>query len=175
MATSAPEPVQQPTASLPPTPGGQIPVSSPVSSPAAPLAASAPGRPAPGPEEPTIGKLVADATGQVSSIVRNEIALAKAEVSVDVKKIGKGGAFLAVAAVTALLSLIYLLHSLAWGFMALGLHGCTAYGIVFGILVLIAAIFGLLGKKALSNVKGKPERTIATTKETIDAVKAAGR
>lgn len=171
MATSAPEPVQQPSASLPPTPGGQTDALSP----AAPMAANPVARPMAGPEEPTIGKLVADATGQLSSIVRNEIALAKTEVSVDVKKAGKGGAFLAVAAVTALLSLIYLLHSLAWGLMALGLHGFAAYAIVFGLLILIAAIFGLLGKKALSNIKGKPERTIATTKETIDAVKAAGR
>ncbi len=160
MATSVPEPAQQPTAALPPTPGGQTPAGSA----AAPLAGHPAARPAFGPEEPTIGKLVADATGQVSSIVRNEIALAKAEVSVDVKRAGKGGAFLAIAAVTALLSLIYLLHSLAWGFMALGLHGCTAYAIVFGLLILVAAIFALLGKKALTTIKGKPERTIATTK-----------
>ncbi len=171
MATAAPEPQQQPTASLPPTPGDQTSVVSP----AAPLAGSPAARPLLGPEEPTIGKLVADATGQVSSIVRNEIALAKAELSVDVKRGGKGVAFLAVAVVVALLSVIYLLHSLAWGFMALGLHGCTAYAIVFGILVVIAVIFGLLGKSALGKVQGKPERTIATTKETIDTVKQAAR
>lgn len=167
MATSAPEPVQQPTTALPPTPGGQTATGSYPAPPAA--------NPPWHPEEPTIGKLVADATGQVSSIVRNEIALAKAEVSVDVKKAGKGAAFLAVAAVTVLLSLIYLLHALAHVFIALGLPGWASYLIVFGLLLLVAAIFGLMGKKALTNIKGKPERTIATTKETIDAVKAAGR
>ncbi|MBK7721069.1 MAG: phage holin family protein [Austwickia sp.] len=154
MATSAPEPVQQPTVSLPPLPGASG---------------------APAADEPTIGKLVADATSQLSSIVRNEIALAKTEVSVDVKKIGKGGAFLAVAAVTAVFSLIYLLHSLAWVFMALGLPGWAGYGIVFLLLIITAAVFGLLGKNALAKVQGKPERTIASTKETIETVKAAGR
>lgn len=171
MAMSASEPVQQPTASLPPTPGEQTPATSP----AAPLAATATARPALGPQEPSIGKLVADATGQLSSIVRNEIALAKAEVSVDAKKIGKGAALFAIAAVTALLSLIYLLHSLAWGLMQLGLFGWAAYAIVFGILIIVAAICALLGKKALSNVRGVPERTIATTKQTIETVKTAGR
>lgn len=171
MATSAPEPVQQPAASLPPTPGEPTPAI-----PSAASAAVVPGGPATlGPQEPSIGRLVADATSQVSSIVRNEIALAKAEVSVDAKKIGKGGALLAVAAITALFSLIYLLHALAWGLMALGLYGWASYAIVFALLILVTVICGVMGKKALSNVKGKPERTIATTKEAIETVKGAGR
>ena len=64
-------------------------------------------------EEPTIGRLVHDALGDVSSLVRNEIALAKAEVSMDVKKAGRGGAMLAAAAVMALFGVTFLLHTIA--------------------------------------------------------------
>ena len=54
-------------------------------------------------DERTIGQLVADATHDVSTIVRNEIALAKAEITTDAKAAGKGAGMLAAAAFLALL------------------------------------------------------------------------
>lgn len=124
-------------------------------------------------EEPTIGRLVADATRDVSSIMRNEIALAKTEVMGDVKKAGKGGGFFAAAAAFALLGLIFLLHTIAQALIAIGLAAWLSYLIVTLLLFAGAALFALLGKSAVSKIKGKPERTIQTTKETIDAVKAS--
>lgn len=171
MTTSAPETGPVPSGGPPTKLGGQPQVISPTS----PLTGSPAAGPQSGPQEPTIGKLVADTTAHLSTIVRDEIALAKAEVSVDVKRVGKGSGFLAVAAVTAVFALIFLLHSLAWGINALGLQAWAGYAIVFGLLVLFALIFALLGKRALGKVQGKPERTIATTKETIDTLKRAGR
>ena len=53
--------------------------------------------------ERTIGQLVADATHDVSTIVRSEIALAKAEVAADAKKAGAGAGMFAAAAFVALL------------------------------------------------------------------------
>ncbi len=123
-------------------------------------------------EEPTIGRLVHDALGDVSSLVRNEIALAKAEVSMDVKKAGRGGAMLAAAAVMALFGVTFLLHTIAIA-IAEFLPLWAGYLIVTGVLLLVAGILALVGKNALQAVKGKPERTIATSRETIEAVKSA--
>ena len=53
--------------------------------------------------ERTIGQLVADATHDISGIVRSEIALAKAEVSSGAKVMGKGAGFLVCAAVLGVL------------------------------------------------------------------------
>ncbi len=125
-------------------------------------------------EEPTIGRLVADASRDVSSIVRNEIALAKAELSVGVKKIGKGGVMLAVAGGMALFGAIFLLHMLAWLISSLtGWNAWTGYGIVTLLLFIVAAILALVGKKQVQSANVKPERTIVTTKDTIDAVKSS--
>lgn len=126
----------------------------------------------PATEEPTIGRLVHDALEDASSLIRSEIALAKAEVSMDVKKAGRGGAMLAAAGVVALFGLTFLLHTIA---IAIGefLPLWAGYLIVAGVLLLVAVILALVGKSALQAVKGKPERTIATSKETIEAVKSA--
>ncbi len=64
--------------------------------------------------ERTIGQLVADATGEISTIVRSEIALAKAEISSDAKAAGKGAAMFAVAGFVGLLGLIFLFHTIAY-------------------------------------------------------------
>lgn len=131
---------------------------------------------APGPDaEPTLGKLVADASTHVSALVRDEIALAKKEISVDVKKGGLGAVFFAGAAFIALLGVIFLFISIAQGLMLLGLHGSAAYGFVAIFLFIITGVLGWLGKSKISSVTGKPERTIATTKDTIDAVKASAK
>lgn len=126
---------------------------------------------APRSTDPSIGRLVADATANLSGIIRNEIALAKAEVGVDAKKAGKGIAMFAGAAFFALFGLGFLLHTIALGLVALGLADWLAYLIVTVALFLVAGVLALVGKSAVTKIKGKPERTITSTKETIDAVK----
>ena len=61
-----------------------------------------------GSTERTIGQLVADATHDLSTIVRSEIALAKAEITADAKKAGAGAGMFAGAAFVSLLGLIFL-------------------------------------------------------------------
>lgn len=142
---------------------------------------STPITPTPDPAEPrasdpTIGRLVADATENLSGIIRNEIALAKAEVSVDVSKGVKGGAMFAVAGVMAFLGLIFLLHTIALGLFQLGLALWLSYLVVTLVLFVLAGILALVGKSVLSKIKGKPQRTIDSAKTSVDAVKrsAAG-
>ncbi|MDO5698112.1 MAG: phage holin family protein [Dermatophilus congolensis] len=126
---------------------------------------------APRPTDPSIGRLVNNALEDVSSLVRNEIALAKAEIAVDVKRGGIGAAMFAVAGVFAFLGLIFLLHTFALGIFALGLPLWASYLIVTLVLFIGAVIVALIGKSKLSKVNPKPERTIATTKDTIDSLK----
>lgn len=126
---------------------------------------------APRPTDPSIGRLVNNALEDVSSLVRNEIALAKAEISVDVKRGGIGAAMFVVAGVFAFLGLIFLLHTIALGIFALGLPLWASYLIVTVVLLIAAAIVALIGKSKISKFNPKPERTIATTKDTIDSLK----
>jgi Putative Actinobacterial Holin-X, holin superfamily III len=127
-----------------------------------------------GATERTLGQLVADATHDISSIVRGEIALAKAEIGADAKKVGAGVAVFAVAAVFAFLALILLLIAAAYGLVAWGLAPWLSFLIVAGVLLVVGTIFVLLGMRALRKVKGKPERTIKNAQDTIAAIRAGG-
>ncbi|HEY3534974.1 MAG TPA: phage holin family protein [Pedococcus sp.] len=120
--------------------------------------------------ERTIGQLVADATHDLSSIVHNEIALAKTELKNDAKAAGKGAAMFGAAAFVGLLGLIFLFHSVA-RVIAIWLPVWAGYLITTGLLFLIAGILALVGRKSVSGVKGKPERTIRNAQDTISTVK----
>ena len=121
--------------------------------------------------ERTLGQLVADATQDISTIVRSEIALAKAEVTAEAKIAGKGAGMLAGAAFVGLLGLIFLFHTLA-NVLDVWLPLWAGYLITTVLLFLIAAILGLVGKNSMSKVKPKPERTIRNAQETIEAIKS---
>ncbi len=124
--------------------------------------------------ERTLGQLVADATNDISSIIRSEIALAKAELSADAKRAGIGAGMFAIAGLFAFLALILLLISAAYGLVAAGLAPWLAFLIVAGILLLTGLILALAGKRSLGHVQGKPERAIKSTQETIAAVRPSG-
>jgi hypothetical protein len=121
--------------------------------------------------ERTLGQLVADATHDVSSIVRNEIALAKAEVTEGAKVLGKGAGMLAAAGVVGLIGVLFLLHGMAWG-IAEWLSPWAGYLITAAVLLVVAAVLGLVGKNALSKAKPKPERAIRNAQETIATLKS---
>ena len=124
--------------------------------------------------ERTIGQLVADATHDISGIVRSEIALAKAEMSSGAKVMGKGAGLLAGAGVLAVFGLIYLFHTLA-RVIAIWLPVWAGYLIVTVVLFVVAAVLALLGKKSLTAAKPKPERAMAQAQLTVAAVKDAAR
>jgi len=121
--------------------------------------------------ERTLGQLVADATTDISSIVRSEVALAKAEMSADAKRAGLGAGLFVVAGVFAFLSLILLLIAAAYGLVAAGLAPWLAFLIVAVAPLLVGAIMVLVGKHSFENLKGKPERAIKSTQDTIAAIR----
>lgn len=124
-------------------------------------------------EERTLGQLVADATNEMSGIVRAEIALAKAELRADVKNGAVGGALFGVAGYLAFLASILLVIAAGFGLVRAGLDAWLAFLIVAVVLLLLAGVLALVGKSRVSKV-GPPERTIRSTKETLAAIKPGG-
>jgi hypothetical protein len=123
-------------------------------------------------QEPTIGQLVASASRDVSTLVRAEIELAKAEIGVAAKAGGKGAGMFAGAAFVGLFGLGFLLTAGAWGLVAAGLATWLAFLIVAVVLFVLAGILALVGKKALTQV-GPPKRAISTTQQSIQTLKGA--
>jgi hypothetical protein len=125
--------------------------------------------------DPTIGKLVIDATRDISTLVHQEIELAKSELKVSVKHGGTGiglfgaAAFLGVLAIIMLsVAIAYLIH---WNGDGLDLH--WAFLIVFAFYLLLAAILAYVGLKQVKQVKA-PERAIHQGKEIPRALKGQG-
>ena len=124
-------------------------------------------------QERTLGQLVASATQDISALVRSEIALAKAEISVQVKRAGAGGGLLAGAAVIVFYSVYFLFTTIAEGLQALGLPRWLSFLIVTVFMLLVAALLGYLGVRKMKTVDPTPAKTIAEAQVTVDAIKAA--
>jgi uncharacterized membrane protein YqjE len=122
--------------------------------------------------DPTIGRLVSDASRDVSSLIRNEIRLARSEVQVSVKAGGIGIAMFAAAAFFTLMGLIMLSVAFAyfinWNGEGLALQ--WAFLIVFGAYLLIAALLGFIGVRKVKKVRG-PEKAIAQANEAKQILK----
>ncbi|MGV1008469.1 MAG: phage holin family protein [Dermatophilaceae bacterium] len=132
--------------------------------------------PAPGPTtdpdpERTLGQLVASASKDVSTIVRGEIDLAKAEIQRAAQFAGKGAGMLAGAGLFALYGLGFLLAALGWGLVAAGLAPWLGFLIVAVLLFVIAAVLALVGRRALTHANLKPQAAIESTQKTIAALK----
>jgi hypothetical protein len=128
-------------------------------------------RAAPAPDEPTIGRLVADTSRHLSSLIRAEIALAKSELKVSVTAGGVGLALIAVAGLLAVLAVILGSFAAAY-FLAKIPNLDVAWGllIMFGLYLLLAGVLALLALRRFKKVK-PPERTIETTKDTVAALR----
>ena len=99
------------------------------------------------PRSSELGDAIQEVTEKAQLLVREEIALAKAEVTEKVAKLIRGIVAGAVAAVFAVFGLVYLLHSAAWGIWELfdiGDGPWFGFLVVTLILFLLGAIGGLL-------------------------------
>jgi hypothetical protein len=118
--------------------------------------------------EQSVGGLVRDVTTHLSALLRAEVELAKAEVSAEVRKGVTGSVFFVVAAVIGLFSLFFLFFTLA-ELLALWLNRPASFAIVFGLMLLAAGLFGLLGYLKVRKIR-KPERTIESLRESAQVL-----
>jgi ABC-type multidrug transport system fused ATPase/permease subunit len=128
----------------------------------------------PSKDDPTLGKLVADASRDVSALLRGEIALAKSELKVSVKAGGVGLGLFGAAAFLGLLAIIMLSVAFAYFLHMTGLDLAWCFLIVFLLYVLLAALIGFIGYRSVKKVRA-PERAIHQAQETKDTLMNRGR
>jgi uncharacterized membrane protein YqjE len=107
--------------------------------------------------EKSLGDVVNDVSTKASLLVREEIELAKTEIAEKAKSLGKGVAVAIVAGVMAVFALIYFFIALALFIDDLfNVHQAwwVGFAIVFGFLIALAGIAGLLGLRWIK--KGAP-------------------
>jgi uncharacterized membrane protein YqjE len=122
--------------------------------------------------DPTIGRLVSDATRDISTLINKEIQLAKSELQLSVKNGGTGIGLFAGAAFFVLMGLVMFSMGLAylinWNGDGLALQ--WAFLVVFALYLLVAAVLGYVGLRKVKKVKG-PEKAIAQAQEAKQILK----
>jgi hypothetical protein len=118
--------------------------------------------------EKNLGEIVNEVTSKAQLLVREEIELAKAEVTAKVSKLAKGAGFFAGAGILAVFGLIWLFHFLALGLADwLGLKVWVGYLIVSVFLFAVVGILALLGLRSVKKgTPPKPELAIEEAKKT---------
>ncbi|WP_250443757.1 phage holin family protein [Actinotalea sp. C106] len=120
---------------------------------------------------PSIGELVQNLTEKLSQLIRDEIALAKAEMTAKAKHAGIGAGLLAGAALLGFFALATLIATAILG-LANAVPAWLAALIVALVLLAITATLALIGIKTLKKgVPPVPERAQESVKLDVEAVK----
>ena len=117
----------------------------------------------------TVGELFSDVAEDLSTLMRQEVELAKAELRQSATRVGKGAGLLAGAGVSGHMVLLFASVAAWWGIGDATGHGWSAL-IVAAIWLVIAAALGLMGRREISAVPGIPQTT-QTVKQIPDAVR----
>ena len=124
-----------------------------------------------GPDDASLGTLVHDLTEQISTLVRDEMRLAQAEMTEKGKKAGIGIGMFGGAGLMALYGLGALVATAILA-LALALPGWLAALIVAVVLFAIAGVLALMGKSNVSKATPvKPEEAMAGLQEDVATVK----
>lgn len=117
----------------------------------------------------SLGDLLGEVTRDVSTLMRQEVELAKAEVRQSATRAGKGAGLFGGAGYAGHLTVLFLSFAAWWG---LGHVVDIAWAalIVAVIWAIVAAVLFVLGRQELKKIKGAP-RTVDSLKQIPDALK----
>lgn len=126
-----------------------------------------------------LAQAVTDVSEHASLLIREEIELAKAEVTEKITKLVKGAIVGAAAGIFAVVALLFLLHGLAW-LISIEIFGSGQYYwgffIVALVLLLSGGVAGFIAAKAVkSGSPPMPSMAIDEARKTKDAVSSAER
>ena len=117
----------------------------------------------------SLGELLGEVTKDLSTLMRQEVALAKAEVKQEATKAGKGAGMLGAAGFAGYMVLLFLSITLLWALDNI-MDTALAALIVAVLWAVIGAVLFVMGRAQLKKVRG-PEQTIETVKEVPPALK----
>ncbi|GAA2377598.1 phage holin family protein [Nonomuraea africana] len=110
-------------------------------------------------EEESLGALVAQASSHISTLVRSEIELAKAELRFDAKRVGTAAGLFAAAAFMAHLCLILASFAIAYVLVEIGLTQWLAFTIVTVFYLIVAGLLVFVGIRKLKGLAGMKRTT----------------
>ncbi|MGK5743140.1 phage holin family protein [Micromonospora sp. URMC 103] len=118
----------------------------------------------------SVGDLVGDVTRNMSTLVRQEIDLAKAELREEATQAGKAGGMFAGAALGGFLTVLFISYAAWWGLSNVMDQGWAAL-IVAAVWLVITAVLAVMGRKKLRQFRGVLPRTQQTARQVPDALR----
>jgi uncharacterized membrane protein YqjE len=111
--------------------------------------------------ERSLPELLSELTGEITTLVRKELELAKVEAKDEVRETAKAGGMLGAGGLAAWLGVLFVSLAVAW-LLDQGMNRALAFGIVALVWLVAAAILISIGRRRLSEVQVIPQ-----TKETL--------
>jgi hypothetical protein len=118
----------------------------------------------------SVGELIGEVSRDLSTLMRQELELAKAEIKTEVSKTGKAAGMFGGAGFAGYMVMLFLSISLWWGLENV-MDSAWAALIVAAIWAVIGAVLFVTGRSTMRTVNPKPERTVDTVKEVPGALK----
>ncbi len=121
-------------------------------------------------EQTSVGELIGNISNDLSTLFRQEVELAKAELKQEASKAGKAAGMLGAAGYAGHLTVVLLSFALVFALgnvMDLG-WAALIVGVIWGI---VAAVLFANGRKKLKTVDPVPHRTVDTLKEDAQWLK----
>ena len=121
-------------------------------------------------KEQSLGALFADLSNKTTLLIRQEINLAKEEMTEKVKRAALDVVSFLIGAFVAYIGLLALIAAAALA-LSLVLPAWAATLIVGAVVILVGGVLVWVGVNSLKDINLKPERTIETLKDDVKAVK----
>lgn len=118
----------------------------------------------------SVGELIGSVTRDLSTLMRQELALAKAELTQEAAKTGKAAGALGGAGFAAFFVVLFLSIAL-WSGLSNVMDAGWAGLVVALVWAAIAAVLFVIGRSTLRRVHPKPERTVETLSTVPDALR----
>jgi hypothetical protein len=118
----------------------------------------------------SLGELVGEISRDLSTLIRQEIELAKAELKQEAAKTGRGAGMLAGSGFAGYMVLLFASTAAWWGLSNVMDQGWAAL-IVTVVWALVGAVLFVIGRGQLRSVHPKPERTVDTLQQVPDALR----
>jgi uncharacterized small protein (DUF1192 family) len=117
---------------------------------------------------------VTEVSERMALLVREEIELAKAEMSQKAASLARGAAAVAAGAVFGVFAVIFILETIAWGLNSALDSIWIGFAIVMGVLIVLTIVAFLLARRLLKVGAPAPTMAIDEAKRIRETVSARG-
>ena len=121
-------------------------------------------------ENVSVGELLGNVSRDLSTLMRQELELAKAEVRAEAVKAGKGAGMMTGAAMAGWMCVLFVSIAVWWGLANVMDEGLAAL-IVAVLWGIAGAVLFATGRRTLRAMNPTPERTVNTVKQVPEALK----